>query len=415
MPFSGPQRRYQAVRPFDPYTFADALDRAEPAQPRSYGGGGIRTDLLEEDNRHREYDEAAAAELAMTPGVRRGMSVGDSPLLHSFRRGGQDYTYSPQAAGVDEGTIAGTRANTEADVRFRALSQMPGFDEKSAARLVYGRSQMAEEQDAMPVRNAIAEYMRTPTRELAAKAIQLGANLNSFPDRFVGDPALSTAPKVTRGPNGEIGLLDPATNEVTWSTVAGTGEPAMGAAPGASHYNGPTEEDRQISSQQSYTNSLGLAANRMIPKKRPPEATYDPAVASRFVADSTARERQYGDPFRAAQRKLAAMHEARDTMPGSPLPAGRTAPPPPDTNDADLDAFLGVSSSASTGVNAQGHRSIPGATDDATVARYRATHPPGDAPAAAPPTEEQKLWDAAVQKHGRAKVLKEYGPRPGGE
>lgn len=31
------------------------------------------------------------------------------------------------------------------------------------------------------------------------------------------------------------------------------------------------------------------------------------------------------------------------------------------------------------------------------------------------PTKEQALWDAAVKLHGQAKVLQEYGPRPGGE
>lgn len=34
---------------------------------------------------------------------------------------------------------------------------------------------------------------------------------------------------------------------------------------------------------------------------------------------------------------------------------------------------------------------------------------------ASPPTREQQLWDAAVQLHGQAKVVQEYGPRPGGE
>ena len=33
----------------------------------------------------------------------------------------------------------------------------------------------------------------------------------------------------------------------------------------------------------------------------------------------------------------------------------------------------------------------------------------------APPTTEQALWDAAVAKYGKQKVLQEYGPRPGGE
>lgn len=33
-------------------------------------------------------------------------------------------------------------------------------------------------------------------------------------------------------------------------------------------------------------------------------------------------------------------------------------------------------------------------------------------PGAKPPTQDQKDWDAAVALHGRAKVLKEFGPRP---
>lgn len=288
MGFRGPSRGFDRAaltlplemrREREQDAFSQALQRAELGNRASQ----IMGQSLERDQERRAGEEAGRARLAMTPGVRQGgagsrwgRTVADSPALQprSFRQFGQDYTFDPAAVGEAEGAARGVAQNTEEATRMEALKRIPGLTPRQASRLVYGRTGVMDEEDPSVLRTALSEYLRTPSREAAARAIEAGASANTFPDRFFlpegeaeprrGSPEYMAmrraeleqqaevetealgrqAPirarasaearpepraRVSRvtGPNGEIGILNLDTQEVDW-----TGE--MGAKPGSS-------------------------------------------------------------------------------------------------------------------------------------------------------------------------------------
>ena len=192
--------------------------------------------------------------------------------------------------------MQGIQQNTAESTRLKALRGIPGISERMASRMVYGRSGVMDDEDPSVLRSALADYLKTPSREAAARAIEAGANLNQFPDRFLGveqgpngelpikqpTPARGTpeyydmlreegdigterlqreapirarasadnrAPQRRRtgrvtGPKGEIGLLDLDTGEVDW-----TGE--MGARPGGSSIYEDMMEARRVRADTS--------------------------------------------------------------------------------------------------------------------------------------------------------------------
>ena len=145
--------------------------------------------------RQNEEQEEGRARLAMTPGVRQGgrpsgLTVADSPALQSrsFQRYGQSYTYDPAMEAAAEGQGAAVKESTAESTRVESLSRVPGISRQLASRMVYGRSGVLDpEGDASELRQALAEYVRKPSREAGARAVAAGANLNPFLDRFLAD------------------------------------------------------------------------------------------------------------------------------------------------------------------------------------------------------------------------------------
>lgn len=199
MPFRGPSRGIDTSVLLTPYNlqreqeqtaFDRAMQQAEMAQraSRSMGGSWNR---IQDDNR---ANEAGQARLAMTPGVREGgaasrwgMSVADSPALQprSFNQYGKSYSYDPAMDATAQGEGEAVKQSTAEQTRVAALARVPGISSSMASRMVYGRSGVLDpEGNASEMRQRIAEYIQNPSREAAARAIQAGANLNQFPDRF---------------------------------------------------------------------------------------------------------------------------------------------------------------------------------------------------------------------------------------
>jgi hypothetical protein len=198
MGFRGPNRGIDTAAITAPYrlrreeeetAFENAMRRAEQGNRASQ----ILGQSIERDESRRAGEEAGRARLAMTPGVREGgggsrwgMTVADSPALRprSFRQFGRDYSFDPVAAGEQEGAARGVMQNTEESTRMDALKRIPGLSPRMASRMVYGRTGVMDEEDPSVLRTALSEYLRAPSREAAAKAIEAGANANTFPDRF---------------------------------------------------------------------------------------------------------------------------------------------------------------------------------------------------------------------------------------
>lgn len=198
MGFRGPSRGIDTTaftlpiklqREQDQDAFSRALQMAELGNRAS----SIMGQGIERDQERRAGEEAGRARLAMTPGVRQGgagsrwgMSVADSPALQprSFRQFGQDYSFDPVAAGEAEGAASGVAQNTEESTRMEALKRIPGLSPRQASRMVYGRTGVMDEADPSVMRTALSEYLRAPSREAAARAIEAGASANTFPDRY---------------------------------------------------------------------------------------------------------------------------------------------------------------------------------------------------------------------------------------
>lgn len=194
MPFRGPSRAY-GLGPGGDYElerqakndeFAHALELASQGQSvsRDWGNAVARNEA------NQTAMDAGRARLAMTPGVSRGgstatHSVADSPLMQGssseFSQFGENYSYDPIVAAEQEGRSSGTATATAEQTRYDALQKIPGVKPRDAAKIVYGLTQ-PDPND--PMHTALATYLRTPTRETAAAAVQLGASLNQFPDRF---------------------------------------------------------------------------------------------------------------------------------------------------------------------------------------------------------------------------------------
>ena len=191
MPFSGPSRRFEPVRPFDPYAFDQALTREEDAAKPRLPEARIDTSLMDSQNRDVERSEAGRAQLAMTPGVMEGMAPGgqggvaDSPYLEprSFQQYGKQYSYDPMAAAKAEGATAGARETSVDEARFSALKKIPGFSELQAGRMVYGRAGTSTDEEQEPFRRAMAEYSTNPnlaTRKALFMAGGRSSDLLSF-------------------------------------------------------------------------------------------------------------------------------------------------------------------------------------------------------------------------------------------
>jgi hypothetical protein len=181
---SGPSGNYGAITR-DRYQRVlemaqDSEDGYYTGRPRQASGGVARIDtslLDREDDR-----DAERARLVMTPGVRRGGSTAtrpqaDSPLnvgsSRRFERFGDTYSFDPTEAAAERGTEAATAEGSAQKTRYENLSRMPGFTPRQAAKVVYGRGDAFDENDAAA---ALAQYVRQPSREAAATAIERGAN-----------------------------------------------------------------------------------------------------------------------------------------------------------------------------------------------------------------------------------------------
>lgn len=171
-------------------------------RPSSGGGGAVAridTSLQEQDDAR----EGERARLLMTPGVSRGGSTAmrpsaDSPLnvssAHQFQRFGDTYTYDPSAAAEEAGSTEATKQNAADRTRYQALLKMPGLTPGQAARLVYGRGQPLDtEEKQHEMEGALADYVRNPSREGAAGAIEHGANPYVFNPGF--GIAIGSAPR----------------------------------------------------------------------------------------------------------------------------------------------------------------------------------------------------------------------------
>lgn len=99
---------------------------------------------------------------------------------------------------LEQAALAGeaeaTREGSAQQVRLAQLQRIPGVTPRMASRMVLGRTGVQDEGDPSELRAALAEYLRRPSRETAAAAVSVGANLNQFPDRFAGDPGYAVPP-----------------------------------------------------------------------------------------------------------------------------------------------------------------------------------------------------------------------------
>jgi hypothetical protein len=201
MPFRGPSSGYSTPPEVADYEygnqqrqqqFADALQ----AQSQAFSQSRAMRQGLDEDDANRRQVEQTKQTLAMTPGVSSGRvptmhSVADSPLMsagNSFTRDGTSYNFDPIEAGRSEGEAKEAGSVSADKVRYDALLKTPGISPRQAARLVYGKGDILNEpdpNDPNDMHAALANYVRQPSREAAAHAIQVGANLNQFPDRFL--------------------------------------------------------------------------------------------------------------------------------------------------------------------------------------------------------------------------------------
>lgn len=190
--FNGPGGDYSApLRD----RYSRVLQLAQDAEegrvsPRAGGSSRIDTSLVEQGDR----DDAERERLAMTPGVREGGSTAtiaqsDSPLnvgaSRSFERFGDTYSYDPTAAAEEVGSVEATKAAASDRTRYDALQKMPGFSPRQAARLVYGRGDVIDTDES---RKALADYVREPSRDTAATAIERGASPYAVPFTQGFDP-----------------------------------------------------------------------------------------------------------------------------------------------------------------------------------------------------------------------------------
>lgn len=150
MSFRGTSRRYDSPA----IEYGDALRRA------SQGGvARIDTSYMEEQNRIKERKESRGAELAMTPGVRKGRvpsweeptGFDSDPSLQPnyFEEDGETYTFDPRAkiayenAGrrrqLQDTAQVETQSNTAADEARVQRLVAAGYSQRDAARQVFGR------------------------------------------------------------------------------------------------------------------------------------------------------------------------------------------------------------------------------------------------------------------------------------
>lgn len=180
--------------------------------PRSYDTGGRPAVLeydLEQQEKERQFDDALrvassarapsrapetmplpamhpAEAMAGAPGRNRA-NVMDSPVFDQNHTGGptsRTWDFGPNPAEL-EGQTAATAQLSADKTRYQGLQNIPGITPKMAARMVYGRSGVMDEPEPDQMRSAMAEYLRNPTRESAARAVQIGVDANKFPDRFL--------------------------------------------------------------------------------------------------------------------------------------------------------------------------------------------------------------------------------------
>lgn len=268
---SGVRDRYQRILQL-------AQDAEEGrALPRSGGSSRVDTSLMDRDDER----DRTRQQLAMTPGVRRGGSTAtraqsDSPLNvgsgQRFERFGDTYSYDSTAAAEEIGSTEATKEAAAERTRYEALQKMPGFSPRQAARLVFGRGDVIDTDES---RQALAAYVRQPSRESAATAIESGASPYSVPFTSGFDPSGERARPGTQayvdmqlekfreessvreerakreaelraslrpeardrmtevtGPNGEIGRYNLDDNKVDWSG-------ARGPKPGGTRAAGP--------------------------------------------------------------------------------------------------------------------------------------------------------------------------------
>jgi hypothetical protein len=201
MPFRGPSSGYQTPPEVADYEYGNQqrqrqFDDALQAQSQAFSQSRAMRQGLDEDDANRRQVEQTKQTLAMTPGVSSGRvptmhSVADSPLMsagNSFTRDGTSYNFDPIEAGRSEGEAKEAGSVSADKVRYDALLKTPGISPRQAARLVYGKGDILNEpdpNDPNDMHAALANYVRQPSREAAAHAIQVGANLNQFPDRFL--------------------------------------------------------------------------------------------------------------------------------------------------------------------------------------------------------------------------------------
>jgi len=283
MGFRGPSRGIDTSALLMPFNLRrqqeqDALDLALQQSNAAIRASSVMGESIDRDQRQQDAIAAGRERLAMDPSIRTGgrpsgLTVSDSPALQprTFSRYGQSYTFDPAMGAAAEGEAMALKDTTAQSARIDALKRIPGITPAMASRMVFGRTGLEDidgEQTAL--RTALADYVKTPGRDTAARAVQAGASLNQFPDRFLSGEAsvpvrgtpeymamrqaeldqeaeaqmrllewtlpmrteasvMSRAPQRDRlsrvvGPNGEIGVMNLDTQEVDW-----TGQ--MGAKP----------------------------------------------------------------------------------------------------------------------------------------------------------------------------------------
>ncbi len=200
MAWNGPSRDYARGPIEDEQTERvardDAFEQSLKSADLALSAGRDLRAQLDRIDATQTATEAGRARLAMTPGVTTGgsvatRSVADSPLMQGasshFTQFGQDYAYDPMAAAETEGAASGTAANAADRTRYEALQRIPGIKQRDAAKIVYGKTGVLDQPDPTDpndMHTALARYLREPTRENAALAVQVGAQPGQFPSRF---------------------------------------------------------------------------------------------------------------------------------------------------------------------------------------------------------------------------------------
>lgn len=284
------------------------------AQVSSQFAENVRSENQRQDQLQQRRQQAV-----MTPGVSEGISSGrmhsvaDSPVMRSssrsFKIGDKDYNYDPYAAEQDT-ALSKAAAEEEANkVRYESLKKIPGIGDRGAARQVYGRAY--DEQDKTEKAAAMAEYVRNPSREAAAKVIEIGGEL-PFPSDLFTKPHENELQHRDQGPAyGTPEYMD------YWNKMQDVSEARQNRQIEARGEQARLTQSQRKPGMRRFLDSR-TGQEYWVDPQNPTERVYTDVTGQGSFVDRMVREQMGGDPPVAPGRY-------RDNAP--PLKPGTTPSP----------------------------------------------------------------------------------------